>query len=435
MQNAIFSAATSTSAIYGNVAAAMKDYLINLFPENYFSYTHISSEISYKAWKKYTGNNNKENMQAKHRPFLYIQPEYTGGDTDLFLANTPMVTNFDGYLNGAYDTRYLSKVLRDTEKGYQLRFKMNHDRIEYTCRIQVDTLNEALDLNNNLRNALTWDKTLYYRTSLESIIPRSIMGLIGKLSDIDINAEDNHYTTAFLSRLNKLSTFPITYKIKNASQKDEFFLYYDHNLLVTFTDLSKPSASRIGMLDGFYEFNFRVTVEFNFPATYYLESVTERLLGIDVNLVDVDVYRGTQEIIPLFTIRNLFAKYPPFYKEYSYYANFIFTIEDEKKEKDELNIGPIFQDDTEDLDNYHVFLEAIHKGEVYTPYIKFFILKDRVELVEHVDYEFDMSTMKLFIKTLEEDATYRCIVYLNLGMINTRKIEYIESKKKEKSKL
>lgn len=432
MITALFSAATSTSAIYGNVSSAIREFILLLLPRISFNYIHISTDIAYKSYKRFHGSNQKIDLKTKQRPYLFIQPEYNGNDTDLFLSGTNFVENTFGMRTGAYDQRFLFTVMRDSETGLQLRYRINHDRITYSCRIQVDTLHQAIDIYKMLRNTGSWEKTMYYRASLESVIPRSIIGYLARYCNIDIRSEDSVYAGALLARLNRLSKYPITYKMKSASQKDEFFLYYNHNLLVTLTDLSRPSQNSNGMHDGYYELGFNIIVEFNLPAVYYLETYKDEKFDLEIDLCDIDEFRDAREYIPLYTIRNLFSRFPPKIGVYSYFANARFTI-DTITEEESIELLPLLQNTEEEYSIYHILLEAGLLNEAPEGYIKVILLMDDTVLEEKKDYTFDFSSLSITLTNIQIEVTYRYMIYLNMETINRKKAAYIDKNKREKS--
>lgn len=435
MKCALFSAMTSISVVYGNVTEAIREYIYNFFPKDYFNSVYISTEIGYRTVKRSSNSPTFHKMITTELPIIAIQPEIASDESDMFLYNAPMVRNMDNLMTGAYDQRFLGMVMKDHSKNFQVRYKMNRERINFNVRIQFDTYNEAIDKRSSLLNSITWDRTAYYTTALESVIPRSIIGLIGRLSGIDIKMiedsdADEFYIAPFLSYLNSIAKFPITYKMKTASQKDEFFLYYTHNLLVTFTDLSRITGVRKDMVDGYYELSFNVIAEFNLPAVYYVESNNSIPSNIKVSISDIDEYKDRHEIIPLYTIKNLFQLFPPQIGEFSYYMNFMFTIDNEHIEQEELDIADYFKSNIPDTNYYPILKRSALLGEDTSVYVRFVLLCNGDELREEMDYDIDMLHMRIILKKIDISVTYRCIIYLNMGKFNPIIKAQIDSKKK-----
>ena len=425
MKQALFSATTSLSVVYGNVTEAVREYIYSFFPHDYFNSVYISTEIGYRTVKRSKNANSYHKLITTELPVIGIQVEVVSDDSDMFLYNTPMIRNLDNIMTGAYDQRFLGLVLKDHEKNFQVRYKMNRERLNFNVRVQFDTYNEAIDKRAALLNSNTLERTLYYTTALESVIPRSIIGLIGRLSGINIEMTDKKdanefYIRPFLTYLNSISKFPITYKMKTASQKDEFFLYYRHNILVTLTNLSQVTGNRKDMVDGYYEFSFTVIAEFNLPAVYYIESDIGAKIPTDlkVSVTEIDEYKDTHEVIPLYTIKNLFQVCPPQIGEYSYYMNFMFTIDDARKKTEEIDISDLFKSDHPDTNYYPILKKSALFGEEGSVYVKIFLLSNEEELKEGEDFTIDLVTMKLSVFAIDTNITYRCIIYLNMGKIN-----------------
>ena len=286
MQLVLNSSNTSSSLVYANVAYAIEDLITKYFPKDFFKYRYTTTEIGYKTMRKYRDDSPKNEIMKRNKPFLIIQPQLLTPDSDLHLYNTPMTTNIDSSIG--INSAYLFEVINDIDNGYDLVYKINVDKMEFECNIVLDTMNQAHDEYKRLQNEIRWDRPSFYRASLESMIPKITIHQISKLLGIDIS--DTRYIGTFLSELKGKSCYPITYKIKNASQVGEFFVYYLHNILVTFTELNIPSVSRKNYIEDFWEIRFKVQAEFKYPAMYYIIGNDDKTLSLQLSVNDIDTY-------------------------------------------------------------------------------------------------------------------------------------------------
>ena len=227
----------SSSSLYGCIGCAVKDMIISKFPNNYFKYTAVSSELATRSIRRsFGGNNSKVEISKRQRPFLFIQPTYSVMDQDGPLQSIPLTKNFDD-LQYRVDKRYLFEVIRDKKYGYNLKFKLNRDRIEFDVTVTTSTLHQQLDIYRTILNQIMWDRSYAFRIALEAVIPKPIIGIISKFCNMDLERSEE-YIPILLRHLNSCSGYPITYKLRNASSTDEWFMYYTHNVIITFTDLT-----------------------------------------------------------------------------------------------------------------------------------------------------------------------------------------------------
>lgn len=427
MNHIIGSAETSVSAMYGNVNKAIEEIIIQRFPKNFFNYKYTSTEIGYRTLRKWRKYNLKNEIMKRQKPFIIIQPTYPTPGDDLFLYNTPITTNWMDQFG--INPKVLTTVIKDVKNCFYTAFRLSHERLEYECKVVVSTMHQAFDQYHNLLHGITWDKTFYHQTSLESIIPRPIVGQMAKLMNIDLM--NPAYTGAFLSRLNANGLYPITYKMKAASQSDEFFVYYTHNLLVTFTDLEKPNVTKKNFADDYWEFRFRVSVQFNMPSVYYVIGTSAHVKDLQISVRDIDTCLGDDTIIPIYTLQNVFSIYPPELNGKKYFANLILKI-DPTDEDSTVDISDILREPDEPYDIHYILKQAHINNENIKTYLSIYLYYDGELAKENEDYSFNEGNFTVKIKKINSEYTYRLLIYLDMSMINSRKERCYEAKAKNK---
>lgn len=428
MQLVLNSSNTPSSLVYANVAYAIEDLVTKYFSKNFFKYRYTTTEIGYKTMRKYKDNSPKNEIMKKNKPFLIIQPQLIVPDSELHLYNTLMTTNIDSSIG--INSAHLFGVINDMDNGYDLAYKINVDKMEFECNIVLDTMNQAHDEYRRLLNEIRWDRTSYYRASLESMIPKITIHQMSKLLGIDIS--DTRYISAFLSEIRRKSCYPITYKIKNASQTGEFFIYYNHNILVTFTDLSIPAVSRKNYIEDFWEVRFKIQAEFKYPAVYYIIGNNDKSLSLQLSVNDIDAYCSDNNVnIPIYTLQNVYSMYPPSINGKTHYANFMFQIENDDSEPI-LELADMFNEPGEEYDILYILKQSALNSESYESYIRIDVYRNDTLLVMDVDYEFSFSQLSIQITEPDYESTYRVLIYLDMNIINDRKVNYYENKKSDK---
>ena len=406
-------ASTSVSSLYSNVGSAILQLIQSKFPMNFFKYENVSTEVAFRNLRRQFGSNTSTEIAKRKRPYLIITPEYQEPDQDGFLQNIPLTRNEMDTTSGL-NPRYLFGILSDRKNDYSLKFKLNRDHIDYNVRLSFDTPIQQLDVFKALQNVITWDFWTYERAALESIIPKSMIRYMSKLSHMDI-VETPEFTSMFVRHLNSVSAYPITYKLRNASATDEYFMYYVHNLCVRFMDLNMSSSNMKGMVNESYEIEFKVSVEFNLPGMYVLETDREKLHYLEALIQSrsaaMDI--SESEYVPLFTLSNVFNKYPSSIDGLTLYTSFIFHTDKGEEIKDTLDFSQIMETQMQ-----KAIQIQLNRGVSPETLSKLIILKNSKELTEGEDFEIQWNKMALVMNRPDDRATYRCMLYLNMGSIN-----------------
>ena len=426
----IYSCGTSSSShTYGNVMLVIKNLILSKFPYNYFKYVNLSTTMGFKNVKDQLGSNTDIEITKRVNPIIIIKPAINPPDNDTFLYGTPMTKNIDN-LEIGMSQKYLLPLLNSKEDQFRLTYKLNRDKIEFDVSIRVESLHQQLDVYKDMQNYMLWDRPFFHPASLETMIPRPMIDYIGKLSNIDIS--EDHNVPVILRYLNKISKYPITYKIRNSTSRDEYFMYYTQKLLVTFTDLSPESGNKRNMADDYHEITFRATVEFNLPGTFVLIGDKDRKFGgFKFDLVVTNETRTNRDFFPIFTLDNLYNDYNTLTDGFKSLTNFIIKTEEENDgREDSMNIESMFDNSyvylIKDTKRLNVPIETLFRIKIY---------KDKDEIVENKDWTMDWNTFDLTILKSDFEATYRVIIYVNLLHANERVLELDEKMRFDKTKV
>lgn len=406
-------ASPSSSSLYGNVGCAIRQLILSKFPYNYFQYMNVSTEVAFHNLRRQFGSNTNNEISKRKYPQLIVQPVYQVADQDAFLQNVPLTKN-DMDIQSNIDRRYLFEVIRDPEYNWALKFKLNRDRIDYDVSVITHTLHQQLDIYKAMVNQMTWDRSFYYPAALEAVIPKTMVEYMSRLCNMDIYTYPEFIPT-FLRHLNAYSGYPITYKVKNASATDEFFMYYKHNLVVTYTDLSIESANKKNMVDESYTITFRVSVDFNLPGLFILDGAESNMSKLKGFLVDKTStgkgYTDQDEFIPLFSLSDFYNRFPQRKDGLTLYGSFVFTSES-KSDSDSADIGLLIEPDHQKAIRFHT-----HCGMLDETICKVYVMKDS-EMLPEDQYRVNWDTMKIEYLHPDTKATYRVAIYMNMESIN-----------------
>lgn len=415
-ERTILSTGTCSSAhTYGNVASSIKEIIKSLFPKDFFKYIHITTELVSKEARDERVNTDME-FSKKVKPLFVINPSFSSlNEEDKFLGGTLLTSN-NSTFNGTISRKVLMDIFNDNKKNIGLLFSMNRDRLVFEINMFMPTLFSQLDVYKNMKNQMNWDSPSFINVSLESMIPRTMISYIGKLNNINI---DENQSFIMLDYLNKYSCYPITYKMRNSTSRDEFFMYYGVKFTTTFSELEMDEGNKKGMVDDSFRISFKVTVDFNLPGAYYLAGTPDPEIQEDIQIIVESAY--DKDFIPIFTFNNLFDSIKPDNSDFKLYSSCLFKTEKDSDSKtDTLEITPIFKSaEMHDLIKYHI-ASNIDVGT----FIEIKILKDNVLIT---DWDIDWNDCSISIHNSDSESTYRLIVFINQNYANTKIRNLIEN--------
>lgn len=425
MNEMIYSVGTpSSSQIYGNICAALREHMLNMFPKDFFKYTGISSELASTAMRRLFGRNSRKEIAKQERPSLMIRPRYNI-NTDVPFYNTPMTSNINNMEVGV-DGRTMFRVLYDIDNEFTLLYKLNRDRIEFDITVSVYNQHTQIDLFKFMQNTFTWNITYALPVSLECILPKHLVFYIAKMAGLKCPGEEGYDPVMLLNYMNRISRYPITYKLRNSSGNEEFFMYYTQDLYIYLQDLQADDGQQKGMADFHYDINFSGMLEFNLPGNFLLVGTKDRQFhGGKISFVDS---KG-EDMVPLFTVNNLYDDYMVSIDGFKMYTTAMVKTDKHKGETDNIPINQLLQEE-----HMRVIQKYRLSGNVMDTIIRFRLMEDSHDKKKE-DWLINWDDFTLDIKNTDPDATYRIIIYLNTLKMNEELVEIAENSKKDKNEL
>lgn len=398
----------SLAHTFGNVTAFVQEYILGMYRPNFFKTVNVTSAISYKYFNI---NTNQDNLIKRSKPMLIIRPRINLMEDDVFLGNT-MLTNriTDNYYD--LDFGNLQDFYTDKKLGVSMKFLLNRIRMYFDVTMIFETQMEQINQGSYLKNRVRQDHPFFLTTSLESNIPSALVEIIAREAGIDVADKPE-----VLKHMNTQSMYPVTYKMKNSTGRDEFFRYYPTQLDTTFTGLTMDDGSKRGMANGSYPINFTISTEFFTSGLYYLFSKTRE----HIDAVDISIEAGDQKtLISIFTIPNLFDIQLPV--GWIQYAAPMFKVSTDDR-PDELELNTVFNEML-----MHVLKHHLDNFIPISNFMNVIVMKDNVKLEPATDYAINYEEMKLIIKNTNRDSTYRLIILINSLYINS----HVDGRDKER---
>lgn len=425
MENIYAMASSSASTTYGNIMTFVKEKIVQLLPIIHFKDINLSSEIAYVNTRRRLGRNTLREIAKLETPYMNITPRIQPPSGDMYLYDVPLTKNYNNIEYGV-SRNTLFWILRNRDDGYFLTYKLNRDRITFDVEITVDTLIQQTDLWKYMLNWFTWERPYAVPTCLESMIPRHMIKMMGNISNIDIDNKESNQIPVILDMMNRYSRYPITYKMRNGTGLDEFFMYYQTYVMLNFEELQVDEVNRKNFADNFYQVRFQCTADFNIPGLYALigEKQPPKCVMEDLRVIEPD---GNHDLIPLFTVHNFYNRYPTIKNGFLYHTTARFKLDETDKLSDTIGIDCLF--DRWRLDVIHHYDNTrIPMATLINP----ILLKDGMELEESKDFIVHWNTMTLEIFNPDSKVTYQLIIYVNNNLFCEERIEDVETDRTDK---
>ena len=413
---------SSLAHTVGNVTSLFTQFVKGWFPKDYFKHTHINTRMAYREQKR-EENSNYEFIK-KNRPIIVIRPRVDLDNTDIFLTYSLLTTNAFGM--DFRGTPNFLPFFMDRDKAISLSYMMKRIRVVFDVTIMVDTEFEQINQYFYLLTRVVPERVYRMNTSLEYYIPPSLVELISAYSGVPIKDNDSGTTREFLSYIMAHANKYVTLKERPSSSTLDFFMYYPLAIDWVVTDISKDEPNKKSWAVYTSNINFTLTAEFNAVAMYEFMTLKKEPpeVGFQVDIGSNhprDRAEGIN-IIPYFTIPNLFTSTTlPNGFELLYTQSFE-TDPGLENQEDTLDIEPIFRNtNAKDIIDWHN-----KAGINNSVFLDFIVMRDNDKLVSGEDYRIDLEKMMLYIKEAKADATYHISVFVNNGYVQNLMENYNE---------
>lgn len=386
----------STAHTFGNVTAFVQNWLINLFPENFFKTVHVNSKIAHTQLRS-TPNE----FLKKQTPAFIIRPRIDWNDSAKFLNGTPIIQR-QGDLYHTYGGTNLQEFFKDNKNEVAVKYQLNRYVMNFDVVLIVNTLMKQINWASYFQNACRVGTPFTLSTCLESYISPEMLKQISVCTGVPmVDFEDSN--REFLRYLNSNSIYPITYKLQGSTGSDEYYRYYPANIDCLISDFNTDDGEKNGQIQDKFQITFSMRCEFYAAGFYYLFSdKIDRISNIIIDDTD-------STLVPMFTdvMLNEDIDLPMGWK---LYASPSCRLE---SKNDSINIEGLFSTSIKTAIAFH-----LQRG---IPLVEFFKIRVREQgrLLQYgVDWEFDPETYELKFIDCSLYYTYKILIMINVEYIN-----------------
>ncbi len=255
----------SASHTYGNVLSVVEKFILDIFPKDLFKTVTASTTLASKQITHLP-----RQLHKKELPLMVLVPRIMfGQDDNRFLANTLMnsrVTN----THPLWGVGSLIELAKDRKNRLWVHGHYNRAVMYLDIVMSFTSYAEQVNYMSFIHNMIPINHNQFIRAPLELYIPGEFCSLISNLAKVPI--EDSNSVYKFLSYLNSIWFHPITYKLKGASNNNEFFMYYLADIDAVFQEPQAGAGIKDGQIRRNFDISMTVRCEFNTIGYFTLNS-------------------------------------------------------------------------------------------------------------------------------------------------------------------
>lgn len=404
-------AAASMAHTYGNVTTFINNWLLSLFPNEYFKTNYVNSTIAYRDFTTY--NNDRRQFLKKQKPMLILRPRIEIDVQDeLPINQTYLANRIYDVMDEDIETGNLQNFFWDKDNNRQIQFLMNALRINFDVTIMVETMMEQINLVHYFKNRVRQGYDMRILACLESFISRDIMYTLAKDAGYEevFTKEGSHKMGEFLSYVNNNSLYPVTVKYKNSSGRHEFFRFHHAYLDIAINNLSiDEPVKKNHVVDECY-INFSVRCDFNTAGMYVYLSDNDKVF--ENNTIDLSEDLIADELIPIMTPQQIFSKrtLPNGWQMFTAPA---FDI-DTNEVPYPLDFSVLLNTSLMEAVKYHR-----KNGIPLITFMNIDVLKNnRTMEIERNEYSIDWDNLTVYINNCNVNQEYRLLLSVNTQYLN-----------------
>lgn len=387
---------TSAAHTFGNVLGLIEKYLLDLFPPDVFKTVTASTSIANRQIRHLPTR-----LHKQEPPILVLVPRIVFGQgDDRFLGHTAIndrITN----TQSVWGDGSLIPLAKDMNKQLYVHGHYNRSLMFVDVVMSFNTYSEQINWMSYLYNVASVNHNKFIQAPLELYIPSRFCNLIANVAGIPTENSDKSVHD-FLSYMNTIWYYPITYKLKGSSNSDEYFMYYIADLDTVIQDPQLGQGTKNGQVRSNFEITFTIRCEFNTIGYFTLNAPNIRK-NIMINEPAED-----QAVVPMLTDTISIDDFhlPIGWQLLSWP---VFKL---KMGESSISLQPILNQSLNAVINYHL--------QFGIPMNKFIDIQFREngQILSNEMFYIDWHTRMLHLLNPNYRRTYRLIITVNVEYVN-----------------
>ena len=248
---------TSAAHTYGNVLAVIEKSILERFSPDLFKTVTASTSLASRQLKHLPHQLHKQEV-----PIMVLVPRIMfGQDDNRFLSNTIINSRITD-THATWGDGSLLQLAKDMKKQIYVHGHYNRAVMYVDVIMSFMTYSEQVNWMSYLWNTMPIGHNKFIKAPLELYLPERFCELIGNVAKNPVTAEDGSINN-FLSYMNSICYYPITYKLKGGSNRNEFFMYYIADIDTVIQDPQMGPGVKDGQIRRNFDITFTVRCEFN----------------------------------------------------------------------------------------------------------------------------------------------------------------------------
>lgn len=249
---------TSASHTYGNVLSVIEKYLVELFNP----YIELKTVVASTTLASRQVTHLPHQLHKKELPMMALVPRIIfGQDDNRFLGHTLINDRFTN-THSLWGDGSLLQLAIDKKHPLWIHGHYNRALMFVDVVLCFNTYSEQVNCTSYINNVIGVGHNKNLRAPLELYIPEEFCEVVSNLVKIPTRSETGSVHD-FLTYMNSIWYYPITYKLKGGSNTDEFFMYYLTDIDTVIQDVQPGSGIKDGQVRRGFEVSFSVRCEFN----------------------------------------------------------------------------------------------------------------------------------------------------------------------------
>lgn len=279
---------SSASHTYGNVLSVVEKYILDAFPKDLFKTITASTTLASRQV-----NHLPHQLIKKEMPIMVLIPRIEFGQDNRFLGHTLMNDRMNN-VTSLWGNGSLIEIGKDIKRNVYIHGKYSRALMYVDVVMSFNTYSEQTNWRNWIHNMFAVGHNQFIQAPLELYIPQGVCELVGNLTGTPVKDEDGSIQP-FLSMMNGMMYYPITYKLKGGSNKDEFFMYYVSDIDTVITAPESGQGIKEGQVKRNYDISFTVRCEFN-TLGYFMVTSPDLKKPVYINEPTDDM-----SVVPIFS--------------------------------------------------------------------------------------------------------------------------------------
>ena len=261
---------TNVSTVIGWATTAVKDYITNLFPKNYFNQIKLATNLKSVTGRFDSSQKSNIGLAVKKNPALSLLVNYEPQDFrfDGFVPSPLVMSTESGTYTGERRTTF--SVMSDLDT-FELMFSDKRINLSFTAGIRVGTRLEAWNTAEYLMTKILINKKCFlHDIKILVPIPKHIVTLILQSKGL-LKASEKEKMDCMV----RYADYPIKHIVYGGTNEKVYAFEINTNGLLSIESAPTIEVGQVKRAEMNSMIQFNISMSFNYPAAFMLKHSIE----------------------------------------------------------------------------------------------------------------------------------------------------------------